>query len=172
MSIAQWSAQDVRRHPADLVDLLIDTVDAGASVGFLPPLSASQAREYWSGVANALAGGGRRLLVYLEDERVLGTVQLDLAGMPNGSHRAEVMKLMVHPSARGRGIAAQLITAVEELARAEGRLLLVLDTRTGDTAEALYRKWGWIEAGRIPGYARSAAGTLDETVIFYKQLAS
>jgi hypothetical protein len=50
------------------------------------------------------------------------------------------------------------------------RTLLVLDTRSGDTASVLYRKCGYIEAGPIPAYALNAAGQLDATTYFYKQL--
>lgn len=60
--------------------------------------------------------------------------------------------------------------AVESVARELDRPLLVLDTRQGDMAEQLYRKLGYIEAGVIPSYARSATGSLDATIIFYKLL--
>ena len=59
---------------------------------------------------------------------------------------------------------------VEALAREQGRTLLVLDTREGDAAELLYRKLGYTAAGVIPGYARSAGGSLDGSVFYYKQL--
>ncbi len=45
-----------------------------------------------------------------------------------------------------------------------------VDTRQADSAEQLYRTLGYCEAGIIPAYARSADGTLDSTVIFYKTL--
>ena len=47
---------------------------------------------------------------------------------------------------------------------------LVLDTRQGDVAERLYLKQGYIRAGSIPQYARSADGTLHTTVFFYRLL--
>ena len=55
-------------------------------------------------------------------------------------------------------------------ARREGRTLLYLDTREGDTSNDVYRALGWVEAGRIPKWARSASGTLDGTVFYYKEL--
>ena len=62
------------------------------------------------------------------------------------------------------------MTAVEEAARAAGRTLLVLDTRRGDSAEQLYLNLGYTAAGVIPRYARSASGSLDDTVYMYKEL--
>jgi hypothetical protein len=46
----------------------------------------------------------------------------------------------------------------------------VLDTREGDPSNELYRALGYREAGRIPGWARDAAGTPSATVFWYKPL--
>ena len=85
-----------------LAALLQDAVDSGASVGFLPPVSDEEALAYWSGVEAAVAEGSRVLVLATEAARgaLLGSAQLDLAGRPNASHRAEVAKVMVHRSAR------------------------------------------------------------------------
>jgi ribosomal protein S18 acetylase RimI-like enzyme len=77
---------------------------------------------------------------------------------------------MVVPHARRRGVALALMRAAEAAAVEAGRSLVVLDTREGDAAEPLYRLLGWIEAGRIPGYAQNPDGSLHATVIFYKAL--
>jgi ribosomal protein S18 acetylase RimI-like enzyme len=60
--------------------------------------------------------------------------------------------------------------AAEAEAGRRGRTLLVLDTRAGDVSNRLYRSLGYVEAGRIPRFARSAGGRLDDTVIYYKEL--
>lgn len=145
-------------------------MEDGASVGFLPPLAAAEALEYWRAVLRAVSGGTRVLLVALDGGDVLGSVQLDLATMPNARHRAEVMKLLVRRRARRKGIGRALMLAVEHAARAAGCTLLVLDTRRGDAAERLYEHLGYTRVGVIPRYARSAAGTLDDTVYFYRDL--
>jgi len=146
--------------------LLIDVVADGASIGFLPPLSEAEAERYWSGV------GGEDVAVWVARQGgdVVGTVQLHLCMKPNGMHRAEIAKLMVSPRARRRGVARRLMEAAEARARAEGRSLLVLDTREGDPSNALYSSLGYVPAGRIPGFARSANGALDATILYYKLL--
>ena len=151
-----------------LADVLIAVVADGASVGFLPPVPREEATGYWRDTI----GPGVVLLVAEHDGRIVGTVQLQLAMRANGRHRAEVAKLIVDASARRRGIGRQLIEAVEPIARREGRTLLVLDTREGDPSNALYVSMGYQEAGRIPRYARSASGSLDETVFYFKELAA
>jgi acetyltransferase len=155
---------------AELVELLRDSVDGGASVGFLPPLGEGEAARYWAGVLADVAAGGRVLLLARDEGRAVGTAQLELMAKPNASHRAEVQKVLVHSTARRRGVGAALMAAIEAAALAAGRTLLVLDTVAGDDGERLYRRLGYIEAGRVPAYARSARGDLDPTVIFYKLL--
>jgi len=153
---------------ASLARLLIDVVEDGASIGFLPPLQAEEATHYWRGV---LAPDVKLWVAYKGEEPV-GTVQLHLCMKENGKHRAEIAKLMVHPSARRKGLAKRLMLEAETSAREEGRTLLILDTREGDPSNLLYRSLGYVEAGRIPRFARSANGELDGTVIYYKELDS
>ena len=156
-----------------LADVLHAVVHAGASVGFVLPFSTGDARRFWSDkILPGVTGGVRRMLVARSGGRVVGTVQLELAGQANGQHRAEVVKLLVHPEARRRGIARALMSALEDVARSERRTLLTLDTRTGDTAEPLYVSMGYIRVGSIPRYARGPhAPELEATTILYKELA-
>lgn len=149
-----------------LTDLLVAVVDEGASVGFLPPLDRAQARAYWA----AKPGPGEILLVAREGETVVGTVQVLPAESANGTHRGEIAKLLVHPGWRRRGIGRSLLADAEMAARAAGKLLLVLDTREGDPSNGLYLAAGWIEAGRVPKWAKAADGGLAGTVFYYKDL--
>ena len=150
----------------DLEELLTLVVDDGASIGFLPPLSATDASAYWEGVL----GPDVILLVARTGDRVIGSVQLHLCPKPNGSHRAEIAKLMTHPEYRRQGIGRQLMEQAETYAIRRARTLLVLDTREGDPSNALYLSMRYERAGSIPAYARSSDGKLDATVFYYKQL--
>jgi acetyltransferase len=167
------TADAAGRTRASLVALLQDVVNAGASVGFLPPLGADEAGRYWDSVFAAVGEGARGLWVARATAGdIVGTVQLDPEKRPNGSHRAEVMKLMVHTRARRHGVGRALMLAAEEEARRRGRTTLVLDTRRGDPSEPLYLSLGWTLAGVIPRYARSADGQLDASAFYYRLLDS
>jgi GNAT superfamily N-acetyltransferase len=145
-------------------------VEEGAGVSFLAPLAADVALQFWQDTARDVAAGNKVLLAGWVGGELVGTVTLALAWPQNQQHRAEVIKLMVHPSGRRRRLARRLMMRLElEVSRA-GRTLLTLDTRAGDKAEQLYRSMGWIEYGRIPGYAVQANGTFEETLFFWKQL--
>jgi GNAT superfamily N-acetyltransferase len=154
-----------------LAHLLQDAVDGGASVGYLPPLALDVARQFWQGVSDAMQAGYRLLWVAEEAGTVAGTVQLDLATKPNGLHRAEVAKLLVHSQARRRGLAQQLMQALEAEAQRLHRTTLVLDTLQGEPSELLYQKLGYTAAGAIPAFARVGSGELEPTVVYYKLLA-
>jgi ribosomal protein S18 acetylase RimI-like enzyme len=163
------AAQAAALRP-QLIALLQANVDDGASIGFLPPLDAAEALAYWQGVEDALRTPYRLLWIARDADQVAGSVQLDLVAKPNGSHRAEVVKLMVHPAQRRQGIARALMVALEAQARAEGRSTLVLDTRQGDPSERLYRSLGYTCIGAIPQYCISANGQLDGSAFYYKLL--
>jgi ribosomal protein S18 acetylase RimI-like enzyme len=155
-----------------LAEILCACVDAGASVSYLPPLAPNVARGFWKRAAADVAAGTRILLAAWDAGVLVGTVMLEFASAPNQPHRAEVQKLLVHPSARRLGLARALMLRAEQEARRAGRSLLTLDTRAGDAAENLYRAMGWQEAGRIPGYALNADGVPCDTVFFWRQVDS
>ncbi|WP_342599415.1 GNAT family N-acetyltransferase [Psychrobacillus sp. FSL H8-0483] len=150
----------------ELSELLIQVVDDGASVGFLPPLDLLDAMTYWEDVLNP----GVILFVAKRNNRIIGSIQLHLCAKQNGIHRAEIAKLMTHPSYRRNGIGRLLMKAAEERAVEEERSLLVLDTREGDPSTHLYTSLGFISAGKIPNYAKSATGELHATIFYYKTI--
>ena len=154
-----------------LADVLIDCVEAGASVSFILPISVATARAFWHGVADAV-GRGERVLLVAEDAsgRIVGTVQLVLALPENQPHRGDVAKMLVHRSARRRGVAQQLLVALDDAARQAGRTLLVLDTVTGGAAERVYARAGWQRAGDIPGYALMPDGAPCGTTFYYRHV--
>lgn len=152
-----------------LCDVLDGCVAQGASIGFVDR-DAQTLHHFWQDTVLSLACGDKQLLVATRAGRIVGTVMLVLLMPANGVHRAEVIKLLVHPDARRCGIARGLMQQAEARARELGRSLLVLDTRSGDVAEPLYLSLGWQVAGQIPGYARSTAGVMDATTIMYKAI--
>jgi GNAT superfamily N-acetyltransferase len=153
-----------------LAGVLADCVTGGASVSYLAPFSHEQARAAFEVMAAEVEAGRRLLLAAFAEGELVGSVQVILALPPNQPHRAEIAKLLVHRSARKRGIAQLLMEQAESEARAAGKTLLVLDTVTGDDAERLYARLGWTRVGVIPGYALYPDGRPCDTTIFWKAL--
>ncbi|MGX2993493.1 GNAT family N-acetyltransferase [Streptomyces sp. JNUCC 64] len=165
------SGAELTAAAGELAELLADTVNAGASLGFLAPLDRADAAGAWRDAVPAVEAGHHAIWVTRDAEGVTGTVGILFTRKPNGTHRAELVKLMVHRRARGRGLARALLAAAERGAVAEGVRLLHLDTETGSPAERLYRAAGWREAGVIPDFAADPSGVLRPTTLFYKHPA-
>jgi ribosomal protein S18 acetylase RimI-like enzyme len=156
----------IEEHVDELSELLIQVVEDGASIGFLPPLNSTDSVEYWNNIKSPEVV----LFVAKINNKIVGSVQLHLCTKQNGGHRAEIAKLMTHPNYRRNGIGRSLMEKAEERSKQEGRTLLVLDTREGDPSNHLYTSIGYIQAGRIPNYAISANGELHATILYYKSL--
>jgi GNAT superfamily N-acetyltransferase len=171
VTIRRVGANEAAACVEALADLLIDCVEGGASVSFMAPLPRERALAFWCGVAEGVAKGERVLLVADDaDGQLVGTVQL-ITGLPdNQPHRADVAKMLVHRRARRRGIAQQLMAALDDEARAERRTVLVLDTVTGGDAERLYQRAGWQRVGDVPAYALMPNGEPCGTTFYYKHL--
>ncbi len=156
----------------DLTDILHSCVHTGASIGFILPFSQNEARAYWQHrVQPDLKAGGLELFIAYGEGRILGTVQLIPALMPNQPHRADVAKLLVHPQARRRGLGRALMEALENRARELKRTTLVLDTRSSDPSRLLYQSMGFQIAGEIPNYCRNPfENRLEPTTYMFKEV--
>ena len=158
-------------HIRGLADLLIDCVDGGASVSFMHPLPVDKAVDFWRQVAASVAEGKRALLVAEDRGGPIGTVQLILDQAENQPHRADLSKMLVHRRARRQGLGAALLRAAEDVGRACGKSLLVLDTASDD-AERLYARLGWQRCGVIGGFALLQDGGFCDTPYFYRKLST
>jgi GNAT superfamily N-acetyltransferase len=172
VEVRRLAADEVRAHLDGLARVLADCVAGGASVGYMAPFSEDEARRVYEAYADGVERGRRILLAAFAEGELVGTAQVVFAPHPNQPHRAEVARVLVHRSARRRGIAQRLMEQAEREALAEGRTLLVLDAVTGGDAERLYERLGWTRVGEIPNFALYPDGSPCGTTFFYKALAS
>jgi acetyltransferase len=170
MNIARLDINTAKNALPDLINLMIDSIEDGASIGFLLPLQTEEVHTYWQKRLDVIAEGNCVLVAAYVDGVLAGSAQLALEPRANGSHRAEVQKVMVHTAYRRRGIARQLMEALEAAACEHQRSLLVLDTRERDASNDLYLALDYVHAGTIPQYCRNNDGTLAATVLYYKIL--
>lgn len=170
IEVRSLTAEQCRESLDALAQVLVDCVEGGASVSFMAPFSKMEGEAFFEKVAGEVESGDRILLAAYANAKLVGTVQIVHARPPNQPHRADIAKLLVLRSSRGQGVATLLMKQAEEYARAAGKTLLVLDTVTGDAAERLYTRLGWIKVGVIPRYALYPDGRWCDTTIFYKNL--
>lgn len=153
-----------------LANILISTVSAGGSVGFMHPVTKEEAQSFWQKAVDDAEAGNRVIFGAWEGQRLLGTVTLLTAMPPNQPHRAEIAKMMTHPDARKQGIASRLIRAAQVEAVARGKTLLVLDTAADEGAGPFYEKLGYTLTGEIPDFALKPHGGLTGTLFYWKRL--
>lgn len=165
-----FGTEQLQSRLPDFVALLQETINGGASLGFLPPLGVDEAEVYWHQVERGITEADVLLFCVLDEGEIIATAQLQPSTRANARHRAEVAKLMVAPSHRRQNIARQLMTHLEQKAVQRGWTTLTLDTREGDPSNLLYRSLGYTLVGQIPQYARSAPGKFHTTAFYYKLL--
>jgi GNAT superfamily N-acetyltransferase len=170
VEIRRLSGTELQAQLDGLAAVLADCVAGGASVSFMAPFSHEQARAVFAEWAAEVEEGRRLILGAFAEGELVGTVQVILALPPNQPHRAEIAKLLVHRSARRRGIAQLLMEHAEAEARTEGKTLLVLDAVTDGDAARLYARLGWTTVGVIPNYALYPDGRPCDTTYFWKAL--
>ena len=164
------NAESFAHYRQGLIELLLDAVRHGASIGFMADFDEAQARAYLHGVQASIEDASLLLWVVVRDERVIASVQLALCQKANGLNRAEVQKLLVHSSARRHGLGHQLMHALELAARQHKRGLLYLDTEAGSEAEAFYQALRYTKVGELPDYCQSPDGRYRPTAIYFKTL--
>lgn len=170
-TIVELDAAQAEAHLDELVDVLLDCVAGGASVGFMADMTPARARAFWENVVRQVGEGARHLFAALDEAgHVCGTVSLVIDMPDNQPHRADVSKMLVHRRARRQGIAERLLRALEVKARELGKTTLVLDTVTGSEASRVYERLGWQRAGDIPNYALMPDGPFCSTTYYFRPL--
>lgn len=146
---------------------------------FLPPLSHEKLLTWWKERIAEVNDGKRHIWILVTDidatgklkgPEVMGVVMLSTPYSETGAFRGYVEKLLIHKNCRGKGGARALMEALETEASSLGRKMLLLDTETGSSAEAVYKKLGYVEVGRVPAYGMSPTGELKDGTFLYKQL--
>ncbi|MEO8448465.1 MAG: GNAT family N-acetyltransferase [Gemmatimonadota bacterium] len=170
ISVRAITAADIEGRLPALTLLLKDSVNGGASLGFLAPLEDDEGRDYWRSLGPELEAGSRLLLAASAGDRLVGSGQLTMPRLPNARHRAELHKLFVDTRQRGQGIGRALMNALHGAARERGRSLILLNTRRGEPPEGFYKGLGYREVGVVPGYTVGLAGERYDTVVLYKEI--
>jgi GNAT superfamily N-acetyltransferase len=170
MRMAVIDETEAKAQLGALAEILIESVEGGALIGFVLPFGVEQARSYWHDLFSSMADGKCLLVCAYLDGKVVGTVQLYLSPEPNARHRAEVYKLLVRRDFQRRGIGSALMVFVEVEARKRNRSLLLLDTAEGGASERLYRRAGWQEVGVVPHHFLDPFGQPRASIYFMKHL--
>ena len=139
---------------AGLVGLINATVTDGGTLGFAEVLTAEAAERLLLGLNRKILEGDAEALYATLDAEPAFFVMINLSGMPNCRHSAELVKGVVAPRLRGQHLPRAAFRALVERARALGIEQFVLDVREGTRAHALWSHYGFKTWGVLPNYAR------------------
>jgi len=171
---ARTAPTDVRADPADLtdpalraavLDLLTEGVRGGAALSWLDPPSRAEVDGLLDDLARRLPrDAGVRMV--REGPRVVAFGYWRRYDRPSLAANADLEKVLVAGSHRGRGLGRALVEGLVEDARQARVEALTLDVR-GDNlvAIALYERLGFAECGRVRDFVTWGARRFDRVTM-------
>jgi ribosomal protein S18 acetylase RimI-like enzyme len=158
---------EVRAQVARVVTAV--TAEGGA-VGWLDVPAAAEIGAWLDEILAAVGAGQARLAVVAVAGRIEGLGRWERYRKPTVAVNADVQQVMLHPGARGGGLARALVTALVADARAHGVEVLTLDVRGNNhAAMALYESCGFVVRGRLPDFV-AVGGERWDRVIYAQDL--
>jgi GNAT superfamily N-acetyltransferase len=155
---------------ASLGTLWTAVTRAGGAVGFAPDAPEEDIRAAAEQAIEDVRAGREQLFVLDADGVLVGAVFLRRGAKATVRHRADVVRLMVHPDLQGRGWGKALLDAVVAHATAIGLEQLLLSARGGTTLPEFYAKQGWRQVGLFPDALRIGPGDLRDEHWFQLRL--
>jgi ribosomal protein S18 acetylase RimI-like enzyme len=128
-------------------------MELGGAVGWVHVPDRPETAEWLTGIVAEVTAGRTRMAVVSAGGRIEALGRWTRYAKPTVEVNAEVLQVMVHPGARGGGLAGLLVGALLDDARAHGVETLTLDVRGNNyAAMALYESYGFEVSGRLPDF--------------------
>jgi ribosomal protein S18 acetylase RimI-like enzyme len=146
-----WLGPDL---PYRAVHRVVDAVmRQGGAVGWVTVPDRAESDAWLAGIAEEVAAGRTRCALVSVAGVVQGIGRWTWYAKPAVAVNAEILQLMVHPAARGQGLAGVLLDALVAEARVAGVETLTLDVRGNNHgAMRLYEDRGFEVSGRYPDF--------------------
>jgi GNAT superfamily N-acetyltransferase len=87
-------------------------------------------------------------------------------------HWAWLKRLMVLPSAQGKGVGRRLTAEAVDLGRRLGLEQLYLTCRSGTGLQEFYSRLGWVEVGQMPRNLKMTDGTYRDEIYMLFELSA
>lgn len=154
-----------------MLRMWVEVNAAGGAVGFVPGADEEQVAVVLDGYVARLADGST-VCVALNSPlgELLGFGFVARATGATVAHTANLERIMTDPARRGTNHGALLMAGLHRGAREMGVELVTLDYRGGTGLGEFYTRFGYTEAGRIPGGVRVAPGDDRDGVIMARSL--
>src|SRR5471030_161722 len=170
MKIVQLNAATLPVYRSELASLLMDAIEQGAPMGFLPSLSSQMAENVFHDLRPQMTQQRVMLWIARDSNGVLGTVQLQIDDIAVRTQSGTVNALLVHPFARRSGVATKLMHKLEETAIKLRCVMLSSGLQSGSEAESFYRSQGYRCRSIEEEHAHSYHHGSRQNVLYYKLL--
>lgn len=151
---------------AALAALWLAVSREGGAVGFMPDAPEHDVLAAAEHVVREVRAGHEKMIVIDRDATLVGAVFLRRGHGPIVEHRADLLRLMVHPDLQGAGWGTRLLEAAVAHAEELGLQQLLLSARGGTRLPEFYAKHGWTEVGRWPRALRVGPDDLRDEIWF------
>jgi ribosomal protein S18 acetylase RimI-like enzyme len=149
----RWLAAADAATYDDVVGVVTAVTTGEGAVGWLGVPSRAEIVAWLDEILAAVTAGQARLAAVVRGGRIEGLGRWVRYRKPTVAVNADVQQVMVHPAARGGGLARVLVGALVADARAHGIEVLTLDVRGNNhAAMALYESFGFAVRGRLPDF--------------------
>jgi ribosomal protein S18 acetylase RimI-like enzyme len=146
-----WPTKNSPTLCGEIHRLLHDVTAAGGAIGWVDPPSRKESGEWLGSLFEDVLHGDAALCLAGLDGVSQGMGCWRRDNMKVHRKRAEISKVMVHPTARGRGLGRIITTALVADARdAEIETLHLSARGNNHLAIAIYNSLGFKEWGRLP----------------------
>jgi ribosomal protein S18 acetylase RimI-like enzyme len=151
--------------PDQVHRVLAAVLELGGAVGWVTVPDRAESDRWLAERVAEVAAGRSRVALGATGGRLAGLGRWSWYASPAVAVNADVRQVMVHPAARGHGLARALVAALVEDARAHGVETLTLDVRGNNHgAMALYESFGFEVVGRLPDFVAVGAERWDRVL--------
>jgi ribosomal protein S18 acetylase RimI-like enzyme len=139
--------------PEQVHRVVAAVLELGGAVGWVTVPDRAESDRWLAERVTEVAAGRSRLALVSAGGRLAGLGRWSWYASPAVAVNADIRQVMVHPEARGQGLARALVAALVEDAREHAVETLTLDVRGNNhAAMALYETFGFEVAGRLPDF--------------------
>ncbi len=149
-----WLGATPDQAVAEAVHRVVDgVVRRGGAVGWVTVPTRTETASWLAELAGEVAAGRSRVALVSAGSELQGIGRWTWYAKATVAGNADVQQVMVHPAARGRGLARVLVGALVEDARRHRVETLTLDVRGNNhAAMVLYESFGFEVCGRLPDF--------------------
>ena len=160
-----WLDPAAPPDPDQVHRVLAAVLELGGAVGWVTVPDRAESDRWLAERVAEVAAGRSRVALASAGGLLAGVGRWSWYASPAVAVNADVRQVMVHPEARGQGLARALVAALVDDAGEHGVETLTLDVRGNNhAAMALYETFGFQVAGRFPDFVAVGAERWDRVL--------